>query len=379
MFNMIYSDLRSGIANHPTLLRRCLAVGLILITTLSSKAYADRKPIADNHPSPIIPTRAMDVPQYLTEHFNKSQLYNVIKELNEVKIYTPQQFFVYLRNSLTKEISAGAESLVLQTQFNITKVSLYGMQKDPFWSLLLKTSSEEVRQSFALKTSNDETRIQREILGQLVWRHYDPLAAQLLAVSSDLQALQRSHEYGQPLNEILKNPNAYNQYDKLALWKEVIRIQSLAEMMLLETGLSIDLRSPSNLILMGDKTAPKLSNIDFELILPTKGTLNYYRLQGWTVPEIKAPKGLSLGLNVWPLMPNAILSSTAWNLTYEQSLDYIKARHNVSTAQAIAILARTPRYKNEARPDAVTDKNILAAQKNKKPRQYVAGQCRNYF
>lgn len=310
-----------------------------------------------------IPTVSIELPQYLTQYLNKNQLQQVVKELNLIKVYSPEQFFVSLRNNITTVLSTGKDSLILKTDMKVTKVSLYGLHKDPFWNLLLKTTTPDVRLSYALQTSNDATKIQREIIGQIIWRTYDPLTSPIWAISSDLQALQRDYEYGRSLQEVMANPLLYARYDKTELWKEIIRIQNLAERMLLETGLSIDLRSPTNFIVMGDKISLRLSNIDYELMLPNSATRAYYRRQGQRIPQIQIPRfshrvsagfyrtsprtvDLNLKFPNALLVPSAILTSSEWNLTPEQALDYLQVKQNISRSTAQSILQMLPKYKN---------------------------------
>lgn len=344
-----------------------LSVFLIL-SSLTSWAVESTSPVTINSSSSLtsrygtIPTASMELPQYLTQYLNKNQLQHVVEELNSVRIYSPEQFFVSLRNNITTVLSTAQESLLLKTDLKVTKVSLYGLHKDPFWNLLLKTTTPDVRMAYALQTSNDASKIQREIIGQIIWRTYDTLTSPIWAVSSDLQALQRDYEYGRPLQEVLANPLLYARYDKTELWKEVIRIQNLAERMLLETGLSIDLRSPTNFIIMGDKISLRLSNIDYELMLPNAATRAYYRMQGKRIPQIQAPKfshrisagfyrtssrtvDLNLRVPSALLVPSAILNSSQWNLTPEQALDYLQIRYNSTRPNAISMLEKLPKYK----------------------------------
>lgn len=323
-----------------------------------------------------IATHSMEIPSYLVQHLNKNQLYQLITELNDVKVYTPEQFYVYLRNGLTTVLSASENSLVLLTDRNVTKVSLFGLHKEPFWNLLLQSTTAEVRRTYALRTSDDATRIQREILGQILWRTYDRYTYSINAISSDLQALQRPHEYGRTLKEILSNPYLYAQHGPRAqsLWAEVIRIQKLAETMLLETGLSVDLRSASNFIVRGQGDSTRISNIDYELILPNQATRNYYRVQGKKIPSIQVPQNhrtfigrndsevrpthihfhsnhtrpltpLDLNIPRALLSPSAILISPDWSLTPEQAQDYLQVRFGVSKEGAVRLLEQVPKYK----------------------------------
>ena len=319
----------------------------------------------------VISTRSMELPQYLTQYLNKNQLQQVVEELNNIRVLTPEQFYVYLRNGLTTVLSASDEALIFKTDLKVTKISLFGILNDPFWNLLLQSVPSDVRESYAFRSSNDSAKIQREIIGQVLWRTYDPLTSPVWMISSDLQALHRDYEYGRTLKEALTHSHFYTQYDSKELWKEVVRLQDLAEKMLIETGLSIDLRSPTNFIVMGDKTSLRISNIDYELIAPNRATRSYYRKQGKVLPQIKAPRlshrvttttttehfnrpitsntnSLDLNLRVAEafIVPSDILNSREWNLTSEQALDYLQVRHNISRSEALELLVDIPKYKN---------------------------------
>jgi hypothetical protein len=50
---------------------------------------------------------------------------------------------------------------------------------------------------------------------------------------------------------------------------------------------------------------------------------------------------------LWPLMPEHIVSSTNWNITFQQSLEYIMAGRGIrSIEDAVTYLAHIPRWEN---------------------------------
>lgn len=134
----------------------------------------------------------------------------------------------------------------------------------------------------------------------------------------------------------------------------------------------------SNFIVGGGKEKPFIANIDFELMRPSQETIDYYLQKGIRLPQVYIPKGEYI--TPWPHMPESILVSALWKLTYEQSLDYIKAKYDVKTdRQAIRILARIPKYKNSFSSEREFFDNIDYAKRNKKPQPFMIGACRNYL
>ncbi|MCM0605674.1 MAG: hypothetical protein KA715_06250 [Xanthomonadaceae bacterium] len=149
-------------------------------------------------------------------------------------------------------------------------------------------------------------------------------------------------------------------------------MQDRAEKLLIETGLTIDLISAGNIIVSGTPDKPKLVPIDFELIQPSESTFEYYQKMGINFKRAVVPENLNWVF--WPLMPESILVSNLWNLSYEQSIDYVKERFRLKTRlEAIKKLASIPRYSLKFSESEYYDNVERASAELKAPKQVNCG------
>ncbi len=104
----------------------------------------------------------------------------------------------------------------------------------------------------------------------------------------------------------------------------------MAEQLLLETGLTIDILTPKNFLVIGNGPNAILFPFDKGLIEPSKEAKTWYSEHGFYVPDSIFKKDIQPA-TVWPLIPEHILYSKIWNLTLDQAKTYVKHLMNLTT------------------------------------------------
>lgn len=190
---------------------------------------------------------------------------------------------------------------------------------------------------------------QKELLGSLLWAVYFPQAVESFPdkVSKDGLGYRRKFVPGTPLDKIFKlQATAPHEckYNMQKTWQQIVKFQKLGEQMLFETGVMVDLLNPSNFIITGTFDDPIIELIDHEFVRPTPEAVTYYKAQGIQIPHFEFIDVFQFVH--WPLMPEHIVFSTLWNLTYEQALNYMMVYHDLNSRdQAVERLAKVPEWK----------------------------------
>lgn len=205
---------------------------------------------------------------------------------------------------------------------------------------------------------------ERELLGSVLWRPFDPSHYPLPGVvTQDGLACFRPFGKGVPLADVLQSERdgtpLHRSYSMDLVWKQFVEVQRAAEKMLLHYGVMIDLVVPGNLVIFGTGTSAHLAAIDPEIIEPTEETRLHYSKLGFVLPRLNL-MGQSNAIH-WPLMPNHIVSSVHWKLSYPQAVQYMRHYWGVDHQGAIDQLAQTRRWNISMFPGMNDYSNIRRA------------------
>ena len=201
---------------------------------------------------------------------------------------------------------------------------------------------------------------EKEILGTLLWAAYFSDATTYLPdlVSSDGAAYRRRFVPGTPLNEVLSAQSPV--FDMKRIWQQVVAFQNAGERMLQDGGVMVDLLSSGNFIVSGTPEDPILELVDHEFVAPSPETKQFYAARGITLPD--SPLVSQFEVIYWPLMPDHIVQSNNWKLTFDQALEYLSVRYGLRSRQeAIARLAATPEWQYSMYPHAANYSHIKQA------------------
>lgn len=189
---------------------------------------------------------------------------------------------------------------------------------------------------------------EKETLGTLMWSIYEPTAVNAFPykMSRDRLAVSRRFFPGTPLDKLLKaeHDGLPQTFNMKKVWAEVVRLQRIGEQMFFDSGVMADFLNPANFLVAGDLETPHLELIDHELIQPTPEIIEYCASRGIVVPRydlVHAYKWVD-----WPLLPEHVVLSKHWDLSYKQALDFIEAYHHTqSSDEAVKKLAQVPEWK----------------------------------
>ena len=187
-----------------------------------------------------------------------------------------------------------------------------------------------------------------ELYGELLIAAIDPEIQPVLAeaISSDGLALKRPMLEGVGLDRILESQRLgtplHHDYDIPDLLKQLVALQKKGQGLLFETGMTVDMLTPSNFLVQGKGVRGRLIHYDRGLVQPTAATRALYASWGIVIPEPLFPS-LARTATVWPLFPSHILYSRVWGLNLEQSLEYARASRGLYDRRSpYAVIAEVP-------------------------------------
>ncbi len=295
---------------------------------------------------------AYPIPKDLKEFLLENDQKALVDRFEAISEASPEEFVKALLESNPQLSGAGFNGIAIaDSQGRISKIShaIFGNPSlRKHWAAFLEKHDVPqlklpVHEIIRFQDIEARQSTQKELLGTLLWAMYFPHAATMLPdlITSDGFAYRRTYVPGIPLNEVLKNPQGYNTRK---IWEQIVRYQNLAEIMLWETGLMVDLLNAANFLISGPKENPIVELVDHEFVVPTEATRKFYKKQGIVVPK---PRFFSnYKLISWPVMPDHILLSKNWALSFEQALEYLSVRYGYDfQIQAIEKLAETPEWR----------------------------------
>ncbi|MBL7663651.1 MAG: hypothetical protein JNM93_00850 [Bacteriovoracaceae bacterium] len=328
----------------------------LLVSPLSGHAQSQYSHL--NTPLEAEVGRPLQLPDWFLNMIPKKLRPKLFKKLlNDIKIETPESMLerMQLATGDSSELSYGYNGVAFKTDELVTKLNIHAFCDRDWQQKVLRPSSTSWYQLLpllspgAIERRNEllgwggdtSASLYKEILGALIWKTYNPKDTTRLIVSTDFQGFQRAFVPGVTLRQVLADSDT--PYNMQAIWKQFVVLQNTAENILKDTGLTIDLISAANLLVSGEYDRPVLTPIDFELMVPSAETYQYYEARNTKLPLTGQP--LNLQWVRWPLMPENILIQNLWNLNFNQAIDYIKARFNITnTEAAIRKLATIPKF-----------------------------------
>lgn len=314
-------------------------------------------------------TLAVEIPAELRKFLSDRGQQRLIEQFDAIPRVSPEEFTRRFDADKAKLAGSGWNGIAYRGDSNnVYKVAhaVFGSQNvKPAWTSLTTLPSVsadqfEVHKMIDFEVSAARRPTQKELFGTLLWSAYYPQATEYLPdlISTDGFAYRRKFVPGTPLDKILhgKNPG----YDMRKIWGEIAWYQDVAQLMLLDSGVMVDLLSPANFIVSGTHETPTLELVDHEFVAPTKQAREFYAQHGRVIPEPTFTQGFEMIR--WPLMPEHIVQSKNWNLSFEQALEYVSVRKGTtSRALAINALASMPIWENELFPFLVVPENVEKA------------------
>lgn len=188
-----------------------------------------------------------------------------------------------------------------------------------------------------------------ELHGKAVWALYAPRPPLLPYNISDdglamqMAALKNPVTFADLLRSQRTDGRLHEGFDMPALWGKVVALQNIAEAMLKDIGMTVDLFQPANLMVIPTAEGPDFQLVDEALAMLTEEGRLHYAAQGIAIPD-PHQHITSIRLVVWPAMPEHIVMNKLWGLTLEQAMDFMAARHGVDRAEALERIAALPRW-----------------------------------
>jgi hypothetical protein len=337
---------------------------------------------------------AIEIPPSIKAFLEAKGRYDLISRFDAIPAVTPEEFAAAFVNAGTQRpLGAGYNGIAyIDNQERVTKFSfavLASQGKVTLSDAMRRFSDEEVAAMGprwrALNNSPDfvETNVPslrggrdeplgsqplgEELLGTLVWAAYNPKPTAFPSLySADGLAFRGQLVRGVTLSQILASQRTgtalHKSYNMQAIWRQVIFWQQVGLVMLQDSGVTVDLFQPANMIVGGTANAdgfinePTIEIIDHAIARPSPEGYAYYQRLGWKIPEPSFADAIKL--IVWPTMPQHIVFNLLWDLNFEQALDFVMAFYDLSDRES-AILALS-----KIEPWIIVEAPFLANYKN---------------
>lgn len=216
--------------------------------------------------------------------------------------------------------------------------------------------------------------LDEELLGSLIWSAYNPRFTPYPdLVSSDGFAFRTPLVQGVTFAQVLRSEREgtalHRRYNMQKLWKQVVFWQQVGHTMLQDSGVTVDLFQPANMLVDGvaDATtgyieSPRIELIDHAVARPSPEGYAYYRAHGLDIPEPVFADAVKI--IVWPTMPQHIVFNKLWGLNFNQALNFISAFYETQTQEeAIVRLAAVDTWSIVEAPFLGDYSNIEQARK----------------